>query len=209
MATTNYTPGAHSLNVSTTSSGASGGTTLGGVSTGLAIGGALSSAIGAYYSVKAAQYQARSRASALEHQQQLSYINAREAERDAQDSLMSGQREAARAGLRYAQVKATMDVRRAAGGIQAGVGSAGEVAASVEYAKQSDQLAITRNSVREANAHRTGRVNSLNRASAAGVEAVNLRSTARGMNAGLSATTSLIGSAGAVASNWYSLNKTK
>lgn len=184
-------------------------TLLGNVGIGLQVGGALSSALGAFYSVRANQYRARAQASALEHQQQLSWINARQAERDAQGSLLAGQREAARAGQRFGQIKASVEARQSARGIQAGVGSAGEISASIELAKQTDQLAITRNSVRQANAQRTGRVNALARASAAGVEAGNLRGMAGALNPGLSGATSLIGGAGAVASNWYALNKTK
>ncbi|HUW16348.1 MAG TPA: hypothetical protein VMW94_04660 [Actinomycetes bacterium] len=184
-------------------SGGEGGDTLGAAGIGLQAAGAVSSAIGAFYSVKANQYQAKSQASALEFQQQLSWINARAAEKDAQRTLLAGQREAGRVGQQYAQLKAATLTRQAAAGIQTGVGSAGEIAASIEVAKQADQLAITRNSVHEANASRTGRVNALNRGRMAGVSAGNLRSSAGAMNPALSGATSLVGGAGRVASSWY------
>lgn len=185
------------------------GTLLGNASLGLSIGGGLTSAIGSYYSVQAAQYRARAHASALLHQQQLSYINARQAERDAQGSILAGQRDAAMAGQRYGQIKAAIVARQSASGIQAGVGSAAEVAASVEIAKQTDMLTITRNSVRQANASRTGRVNALNRASAAGAQASTLGLMASSMNPGLAAGTSLIGGAGQVARQWYNYNQSR
>jgi hypothetical protein len=184
-------------------------TLLGNVGTGLQVAGAVSSAIGAFYSVKSAQYQAKSQALSLEFQQSLSYINARAAERDAQQSLLAGQYEAGRAGLQYRQAVEASRTRQAAGGIQGGVGSAGEVTASIELAKQMDQIAITRNSVRAANAARTGRVSELNRAQMAGVSAENLRTTAGALNPGLAGATSLIGGAGRVARSHYALNKTR
>ncbi len=183
-------------------------TLLGDTGLGLQAAGAVTSAIGAFYSVKAAQYQAKSAALSLEFQQQMAYINARAAERDAQRALLAGQREAGRVGLAYKQLKGSTVARQAAAGIQGGVGSAGEITASIDLAKETDQLTITRNSVREANAHRTGRVNALNRGSMAGVSAKNLRATSGAMSAGVSGLTTLVGGAGQVASSWYRYNRT-
>lgn len=182
---------------------------LGNVGIGLQVGAALSSAIGAFYSVKAAQYQAESAASSLDFQRSLANINARNAERDAQHSLLAGQREAGRVGLRYRQIKASMKTVQAAAGIQAGVGSAGEVAASIELSSELDQLAITRNSVLQANASRTGRESILNRATMQGISARNMRASAGAMNPYVSGGISLIGGAGQVAGNWYQYNRTK
>lgn len=183
-------------------------TLLGDTGLGLQAAGAVSSAIGAFYSVQAAQYRAKSTALSLEFQQQMSFMNARAAERDAQRSLLAGQREAGRVGLQYKQLKGATVARQAAAGIQGGVGSAGEIAASIELAKETDQLTITRNAVRAANAHRTGRVNALNRGQLAGVSAANLKTTAGAMSPGLSGLTSLVGGAGQVASSWYKYNRT-
>jgi len=184
------------------------GTLLGGVGIGLQVAGAVGSALGTYYSIKAAQYRANSQALNLEFQQEISYIVARTAERDAQHTLLAGQRAAGRVGLQYRQLKEATITRQSAAGIQAGVGSAAEVATSIELAKETDQLAITRNSVRAANAHRTGRVNARNRAQFAGVSAENLRRDASALSPFGSAATTLVGGAGQVASTWYKYNRT-
>jgi hypothetical protein len=191
----------------TASSGGDSG--LGGAGIGLTLAGLVTQAIGAFYSVKASQYQAKSQALSLEFQQQLSFINARAAERDAQQSLLAGQREAGRVGLQFRQLAGAVRARQAAAGIQAGVGSAGEIATSIELAKQTDQLAITRNSVRQASAARTGRVNALTRAAMAGISAANLRTTAGSLDPGLSGLTTLVGGAGQVASYWDRYNRTR
>lgn len=177
----------------------------GGSGLGLAasVGGAVMTAIGAFYSVKAAQYQAESQALQLEHQGQMSALNARAAERDAQSLLAAGQEEAGRTGLRYRQIKGAVRARQAAAGIQSGVGSAAEVVTSVDLAKEADQLAITRNAVRAANASRTQRVNALNRGRFADLSATNLRRSAGSMNPWLSGLSSLIGSGASVSKEWY------
>ena len=184
-------------------------TLLGNASIGLSIAGAVTGALGAYYAVQASQYRAKSQALALDLQQDLSYIDARRAERAAQGSLLAGHREAARAGLRYGQVRAALKTRQASSGVQAGVGSAGEVVASVDYAKEADQLVITRNAVQQANAYRTGAVNAEAQARAAGVSGDNLLRTAGLASPGLAASASLLGGAGQVAKTWYSVNKSR
>ena len=175
----------------------------------LQVAGALSSAAGAYYQVQAAQYQAKSRALSLQFSQQLSHLNARNAERDAQQEILAGQREAGRTGLAYRQIKGEAQARQAAAGIQGGVGSAGEVAASIELANQQDQTAITRNSVRAANAARAGRVNAENQARMTGVSAENVRASGKSLNPALAGATSLIGSAAQVARSNYAYQRSK
>jgi hypothetical protein len=188
----------------TTGGGISG---LGKASIALQAAGAVSSAIGAFYSVKSAQYQAKSQALSLEHGQSMAYLNARNAERDAQATLLSGQYEAGKAGLQYGQVKEATLTRQAAAGIQSGVGSAGEIAASIEFAKEADQLTITRNAVRAASAHRTQRENLRARGEFAGMSAQNLRRSAGAMSPGIAGFSSLLGSAGGVARNWYEIGR--
>jgi|TARA_Y100000310_G_scaffold74983_1_gene71220 hypothetical protein len=180
---------------------------LGKASIALQVAGTVSSAIGAFYSVKSAQYQAKSKALSLEFEQSMSYIDARNAERDAQATLLSGQYEVGKVGLQYGQVKEATLARQAASGIQGGVGSAGEIATSIEFAKEADQLTITRNAVRAASAHRTRRVNVLARGRLAGVSAQNLRGTAGAMSPGLAGFSSLLGGAGGVARNWYDIER--
>ena len=178
---------------------------LGDFSIGMGVAGALTSAIGAFYSVKSAQYQAKSQALSLEHGQSMAYLNARNAERDAQATLLSGQYEKGKAGLQYAQFKEATLTRQAAAGIQSGVGSAGEIGASIEFAKEADQLAITRNAVHDAKAHRIRREDLLTRGEFAGMSARNVRRSAGAMSPGIAGFSSLLGSAGGVARNWYEI----
>lgn len=173
-------------------------TMLGDAGFGLALGGAVADAVGSYYAVKAMQYQARMQASALHHQQQMSYIEARQAERDAQRATRAGQREGARLSLQYGQAKAATTARQAAAGIQGGVGSAAEIAASIEYAKQSDRLVIDRNAVLEANAHRTRRTNAVNSGLFAGTMAANVRRMSGAVSPELAGVSSLLGSGAGV-----------
>lgn len=185
------------------------GGTLGSLGAGMGIASAVTGAVGAYYAVKANEYRAKSEAANLEHQQDLSYIEARQAERAAQRSILAGHREAARAGLRYGQAKASASARQSAAGVQAGVGSSAEINASIELAKQIDQQTITRNAVLEASAHRAGQINAQARGAAAGASAAGLRGSAATMRPGLAGAASLIGSSSKVAMNWYAMNKVR
>ena len=170
--------------------------------TALMAAGAVGSMIGAFYSVKSAQYQAKSQAMTLEFEQFMSYVNARNAEQDAQATLTAAEYESGKVGMQYKQIKEATRSRQAARGIQGGVGSAGEIAASIEFAKESDRLAITRNAVQAASAHRTRKTNIRNRGRFAGVSAANLRGTAGALNPWISSGMSLLGSAGDVAKMW-------
>lgn len=185
------------------------GSATGSFGLGMSIGGLFTSAIGAYYSVQAFQSKARQQADALEHQRQMSFLNARAAERDAQASLLAGQEAAGRVGQRFAQIRGTTRARQAAAGIQAGVGSAGEVMASIELARQTDQLTITRNALREANAARRGREAALSRGRFAGASAQGLRATADSASRTLAGASSLIGGSGRVAQQWYALGRSR
>lgn len=169
--------------------------------------GILQSAIGSYYAVQAQRYQLRSQALDLEFQGSIADINARAAEQDAQATLRAGQQQKALSTLRYGQAKAASRTRQAAAGVQAGVGSAGEVQASIEVAKELDSLTIERNAVRAAGASRTRAVNFQNQALLSRVSAANVRRTAGTLNPALAATTSLIGGAGQVASQWLYLDR--
>ena len=184
-------------------------TDLGGIGIGLQAAGAVNAALGAYFSVKASQYQAEAQASSLDFQQTLSERNARAAERDAQATILAGQREAGRIGMRYRQMRGELRARQAAAGIQRGVGSAAELAASLEYANQADQLAITRSSVRAANAYRTRGVNAATRGRMQGVSAANLRASADSMSPWLAGGSSLLASGGRVAHSWYQYDQTR
>lgn len=157
------------------------------------VGGAISSAIGAYANIKGQKAQLRMQAI-------LDGINAQTAESTARSTLQAGQHEEQASMLRTAQLKSTQQAEFASHGIDLGEGSAARVLTSTDVMGAIDKNTIAANAVRAAWGYRTGAVNSRN----AGLMA---DSSADALSAGSGAATSLLGSAGSVAQNWYMLNK--
>lgn len=157
------------------------------------IGGALSSAIGAYSSIKGQK-------SSLRMQAMLDELNAQTADRAAESTLAAGQHEEQASMLRTAQLKSTQQAEFASQGIDLGEGSAARVLTSTDVMGSIDKNTIAANAVRTAWGYRTGATNDRNAATFA-------NSTADTLSAAGAGATSLLGSAGSVASNWYMLNK--
>lgn len=166
--------------------------------------GAAVSAIGAFYGTQAQRYTLRSNALSLQFQASTAGLNAQLAEQEANVILQAGKQEKAFATLRFGQLKATSRATQAAAGVQAGVGSAGEVQASIELAKDIDALTIERNAVRAAGQARLRAVDFRNQASLARVSAANARRFSSTLSPGLAALTSLIGGSSQVASAFLS-----
>lgn len=141
----------------------------------LSVAGLVTSTIGAYNQAQAARYQSQSSALQLELEQSLANINARLAEMDIENQEIATRRAVGRSDLRYRSILARARVNQARGGIQSGVGSAGEVAASILLARESDRISITSEGIRAANAIRMRGAGFLNQATAAGAAARNLR----------------------------------
>lgn len=164
--------------------------------------GAITSSIGAYYSAKSQKHELEARALDEEYQSRLADINARRGEQDAQFALAQGEQHSAFTGLEHGLAKSEYAAATGARGIQAGVGSDAEVRASMEIAKQVDRRTIWSNATRAANASRMQAQNDRNAANLGRVSAANIRASARTINPRLAATTSLLNSATAIASNW-------
>ncbi len=158
-----------------------------------AVSGALTSAIGSYWQTKAQK-------SAMEYQARMSEINARIAEGGAQHELRIGNEQIAQLTLQHAQLKGRQRAAMAANGVDLGEGSAAEVQISSEMIKDMDMATLKYNAVRRAISARGDAVNSSNAALAA-------RATGSQYTPLLSASTSLIGSAGAVAKTYYLATK--
>lgn len=169
---------------------------------GMAISGLLMSAIGSYYAVDAQKYQLEAQSLALEHEATMANINARAAENDAAAILRAGRQEKALATLRYGQAKGQQRASVAARGIQAGVGSAGEVAASIEYAKDVDSYTIDVNAYRAASAARRRAVDYRSQSLLGRTSARNVRRSAQSLRPGMAAATSVLGGAGGVARDY-------
>ncbi len=168
----------------------------------ISLGGAGLQAVGNFYAVKSQQAQQRSQALASEFQQSMSALNARAAEEDAQAITEAGNREQSRVAAQYGQLKASERAATAGRGIKAGVGSAAEVQASIELAKQLDVFAVNSNAVRAANAARTRATNDQIQGRLAGVSAANLRDTAGSLDPYVAVAGSLLGSGAGISQQW-------
>jgi hypothetical protein len=155
--------------------------------------GAASSAVGAYYG-------AQSQKASLELQASLSDINARMSESAAQQTLLTGQREAQKSRIATANLKGSQRASMAANGIDLGEGTANQILTSTDVLGEIDANTLQANAVRNAWGYRTQGVNQSN-------QALMSRAAAGAISPGMAATSSLLGSAGSVASNWYQYNK--
>lgn len=145
-------------------------------------------------------YSAKSQRSSLRFAADMARINARVAEQSAQGVLAQGERDAVALSMRYGQVKGAQRAALAANGVDLGYGSAAEIQASTDLLKETDLNTVSANAVRSAWGYRTQAVNAQNEAL--------LRSTAAdSISPGAAAATTLLGSAGSVASSWYTRTK--
>ena len=160
---------------------------------GMSIAGALSSAIGSFYSAKLQKQN-------LQYQSQMSAINARMAENTAQSALDQGQRAVAQQTMKAGQVKSAQRAALAANGVDLGVGSAAEVLASTDIVKDMDKNTIEANAVRAAWGYRTQATNYANQSLLEGT-------SAQSVSPWSAAGASLLGNAGEVAKSWYSYKK--
>lgn len=155
--------------------------------------GAATSAIGSYYGAQSQQI-------GLESAANIAAINARQSELSAQQELLKGNTAVANVTARAGQIKASQTNAMAANGIALGQGSASEVLASTDLMKERDVNTITANAVRSAWGYRTQETNFQN-------DALTKRAGADAISPFTSGATSLLGSAGGVARNWYSQQK--
>jgi hypothetical protein len=165
--------------------------------------GAVNSAIGTYYAAKAQQYQLKSQALTLDYQKSLSQINARQSEFQAQSLLQAGERQAGQLTMRYGKAKGARRASTAAAGISMGVGSAAEVEASQDIAKETDVMTINANAVRASEEARMRGVGYSSQALMQGVSAQNLYGSADTISPFGSATSSLMGSATSIAGSYF------
>lgn len=143
-----------------------------GASAFVAVVGAVAGAIANRESLKA---QART----LEHEAFISNVNARIAERQASEIMRQGRRQIAQVTAEAGQVKAQQQTRAAARGVVIGEGSAGDVTATTDIAKEVEMLAINQASVARASAARRQAVSLQGQSLMSRVSAGNLRRSAR------------------------------
>lgn len=156
-------------------------------------------------------------------------FNAAIAELGAQSALSAGEKEIASYTMQVGQVKGKQRASMAANGVDLGVGSAAEVQASTEIVKEIDKKTIAANAARSAWGYRaqggsdllSSKLAAMNTSMSYKMEAMNLRTGATNslisstLNSGMAsaysgtsaALTSLLGSAGSVASTYYQYSK--
>jgi hypothetical protein len=174
-----------------------------------AIMGGINSAIGSFYAAKTAQYQMKSTALNYQFQSDMAAINARSAENDAQTILEAGKSEVQQYTLRAGQEKAAQTASTAGRGVVVGVGSARDVSASQDLVKNIDVMTINSNAVRAAYAQRVRATNYQNQSLLYRTSANNARRSADSVSPFASMSTSLLGSASAISSQWLANRDTR
>lgn len=163
------------------------------LSMGLQAAGMASGAVGSFYSARMSKQQ-------LAFEASMADINARIAETGARQELFNGQSEVGALTLQAGQLKSRQRTAMAANGIVMGEGSAAEIQASTDIMKAIDKNTIEANAVRSAWGLRTQGANYQS-------EAIAKRGTAGSISPFSAGASSLLSSAGQVASQWYSLSK--
>lgn len=159
-----------------------------------------SAAIGGVMSVIGAISAAQGRKQQLAAEAEIQRINAAAAESAARSALMVGQREEQRSRLATANLKSKQQASLGANGIDLGEGSAARMIADTDILGAIDANTIAANAVQAAWGYRTQSVNYTNDA--------RLKSaTADAISPGLAGASSLLTSAGQVASSWYMFNR--
>jgi hypothetical protein len=141
-------------------------------------------------------------------------LNASISETQADMAVALGQREEQKLRLGSAQLKSRQRTTIAASGVDLGVGSAARVLATTDYMTEVDAGEIRANAARAAFGYKVQTVNQKFAAMGARVQGANYTAGSAFASASASSispmaagVTSLMGSAGNVASSWYSLKK--
>lgn len=152
----------------------------GGTSTGNVLG-AVYEMVGGYYKAMSRRGELKQQALTLDFEAFASQLDARSSEMDAMAVLDAGKQELGQYTMQSGQFRASVVASQAASGIQAGVGSAAEVVASMDLRKEIDTMTIKSNAARRAAALRIQAQNQRSAADIARVSAANTRRTARGI----------------------------
>lgn len=171
------------------------------------IGGAATSAIGGYFGAATQQANLRGSAAMADANARIATVNARTAELGAQSVLQQGQQQIGALTLKAGQLKGTQRTALAANGVDLGEGNAAEILASADFMKEIDVNTLTANAIRSAWGYRTQGLNAQTQAMNFTNQANAARAERKAISPLAVTGTSLLGSAGSVASSWYQLNK--
>lgn len=154
------------------------------------------SAIGGIGGAISSIFAAQSEKMGLAFASRMAEMNADEQRGNAREALRQGGEAETRHRLDTARLKSRQIAAMAANGVQLDNGSALNNLVSTDYLGEVDAATIRQNAVREAAGFRTSATNFSN-------EALMRRAASRSISPMLSGLTSLLGSAGKVASDWY------
>ncbi|MBP6464971.1 MAG: hypothetical protein KA324_13645 [Rubrivivax sp.] len=146
---------------------------------GMSAAGAASQTVGSFYAAKSQRDQMR--------------LQADMADVQARQALLAGEREQQRSRLATANLKSRQTVAMAANGVALDSGTPNAVLTSTDVMGEIDANTIEQNALAQAWGYRTQ----------AGMD----RARANAINPGMSAATTLLGSATQVASTWYGMKK--
>jgi hypothetical protein len=158
--------------------------------------------LGMLSSANAAKASAESTQTQLNFQANLADINARINETQAQQTLLTGQREEQKSRIATANLKGTQRASLAANGVDLGVGSAAQILTSTDVMGEIDAETIQSNAIKSAWGYRTQGANQT-------AQATSSRAAAGAISPDSAFTSTLLGGAGQVASSWYQYDKNK
>lgn len=156
--------------------------------------------VSAAMSASAARQKAKADKNSLLYDAQVSEQNAVLAEYQADDAIRQGGIDEQAVRMRTAATKSSQRAAMAANGVDLNEGSAADVQTTTDYVGELDANTVRDNALRTAWGYRTQGLNYKDSSHL-------LRSGARQISAGRAAATSLLGSAGQVASSWYGMQK--
>lgn len=163
--------------------------------------GAILQMVSSYYQAAAQKGALRSAAMSAEFDASIASINARAAEREANSIMLAGQQQQAIVSARYGQQRGSFIAQTGARGVRQ-TGSAAEIRASIQAAKELDLLALRQGTAAAAESSRSRAVDQQNRALLARTSAGNIRRTAGSIKPWESVLSSLVGSSGTLAQSW-------
>lgn len=200
--------GTWSVPTSTQSGGDSGfpwGPMVGALGLSLGIYGAFTGATGASNAARQRQYELRAQALGYELSAKLAEMNARLVELQARYIVQAHRREAMVVGIKSGQAEGTARATMAARGVDLGVGSPAEVMATSDIMREIDLLTINTNMARDVAAKRMDAASYRAQGLMDSLSGRNLRGSAGLIDPGQAYRTSLLGSAGQMASWWAPL----
>jgi len=166
----------------------------------VALGGVATSAISTFFDVSTKKVRTKGASKEKLFEGSVADMQARSEEDQAYMEIEVGNAQISLLSQASADAQSAYVVDAVKRGIEFNSGSAAEVKASMELAKQMDVRTIKTNSMRKSNARMMASVNARNTARFARISARNLDSQSRGMNPLLASLSSAAGAAGQAAS---------